>query len=149
MRHSFLGIFENRVLGVALLSWAIAQVLKVIIDIVRTRKFDISRLIGSGGMPSSHTSFVVALALAIGFSQGFDTAGFALSSAFALVVMYDAAGVRRAAGQQASVLNQIVTDLFMGGKPPDQAMLKELLGHTPMEVFAGMAIGILTAVWLG
>lgn len=141
-------LFRNAVLGTALLAWAIAQVLKVIILLITTRKLDWTRLIGSGGMPSSHAAFVVSLAMAIGFSQGFESAVFALAAVFALVVMYDAAGVRRAAGKQARLLNRIVTELVEERKKLDYEVLKELLGHTPVEVFAGAVLGALTAAWL-
>lgn len=141
-------LFDNAVLGVAVLSWAVAQILKVIILLITTRKLDLTRLIGSGGMPSSHAAFVVSLGMGIGFSQGFDTALFALAAVFALVVMYDAAGVRRAAGIQARLLNRIVTEMIEEGKKPDYEVLKELLGHTPVEVFAGAMLGAMIAAWL-
>lgn len=140
-------LFQNRVLGTALLGWIIAQVLKVVVLLITMRRLDLTRLTGSGGMPSSHAAFVVSLAMGIGFTEGFDTALFALSAVFALVVMYDAAGVRRAAGVQARLLNRIVIDLIEEGKKPRYEVLKELLGHTPVEVFAGAVVGAMTAVW--
>lgn len=141
-------LFENKVLGVALLSWLIAQVLKVIILLITTRRLDLTRIVGSGGMPSSHAAFVVSLAMGVGYSAGFDSALFALASVFALVVMYDAAGVRRAAGKQAKLLNRMMVDLFEAGKKPQEETLKELLGHTPVEVFAGAVVGAMAAAWL-
>lgn len=141
-------LFQNRVLGTALLGWFVAQVLKVIIILITTRKLDLSRMLGSGGMPSSHAAFVVSLAFGIGFTQGFDSAVFALSSVFALVVMYDAAGVRRAAGRQARLLNRIVVELVEERKKPDYERLKELLGHTPVEVLAGALLGAFVATWI-
>lgn len=146
--HDFEMLFSNRVLGVAMLAWLIAQVLKVIILLIVTRRLDLTRMIGSGGMPSSHAAFVVSLTFAIGFTTGFETALFALSAVFALVVMYDAAGVRRAAGIQAKMVNRIVTELIEEGKKPDYEILKELLGHTPVEVFAGAVLGAFVAAWL-
>lgn len=140
-------LFQNRVLGTALLGWIIAQVLKVVVLLITMRRLDLTRLTGSGGMPSSHAAVVVSLAMGIGFTEGFDTALFALSAVFALVVMYDAAGVRRAAGVQARLLNRIVIDLIEEGKKPRYEVLKELLGHTPVEVFAGAVVGAMTAVW--
>lgn len=146
--HDLEMLFENQVLGTALLAWLLAQVLKVPILLISSKKLDLSRLAGSGGMPSSHASFVVGLAFAIGFSHGFETGIFALATVFALVVMYDAAGVRRAAGIQAKLLNRIVKDLIEEGKAPRYVVLKELLGHTPIEVFAGAVLGAMTAAWL-
>lgn len=140
--------FSNAVLGAALLAWVIAQALKVVILLVMTRRLDLTRMLGAGGMPSSHAAIVVALAMAIGFSQGFDTPLFAMASVFALVVMYDAAGVRRAAGVQARLLNRIVHELIEEGKKPDYEVLKELLGHTPVEVFAGAVVGAMVAAWV-
>lgn len=146
--HDLEMLFDNRVLGTALFAWLIAQVLKVIILLITTRKLDLTRMIGSGGMPSSHAAIVVSLAFAVGFSQGFDTPLFAMATVFALVVMYDAAGVRRAAGAQARLLNRIVTDLIEEGKKPRYEVLKELLGHTPVEVFAGAVLGAFVAAWV-
>ncbi len=137
--------FENRVLGTAIVAWFVAQVLKVIIVSVGAKKLTLSRMIGSGGMPSSHAAFVVSLAFAVGFRVGFDSAVFALAAVFAIVVMYDAAGVRRAAGKQAKLLNQIVVDLLEERQLPHHETLKELLGHTPVEVFAGAAVGAFVA----
>jgi len=140
-------LFQNRVLGTALLAWILAQVLKVLIASAVTRTIAVSRVFGSGGMPSSHAAFVMSLSLSIGFETGFDSAVFALSAVFAMVVMYDAAGVRRAAGKQAKLLNSIVMHWIGEGKPPDYEQLKELLGHTPVEVFAGAVLGAMIAAW--
>lgn len=140
-------LFNNRVLGTAMLAWAIAQVLKVVVLLITRRRLDLTRLTGSGGMPSSHAAFVVSLAMGIGVTEGFDTPLFAMATVFALVVMYDAAGVRRAVGIQARLLNSVVIDLIEEGKKPRYEVLKELLGHTPVEVFAGAVVGAMTAVW--
>ncbi len=139
-------IFQNSVLQTAVLSWFIAQAIKVIIVLIKDKKFDFTRITGSGGMPSSHSSFSVSLAVSIGYCSGFDSVIFGLAAAFAIVVMYDATGVRRSAGQQAAILNKIVEKIgkekfFETGKK-----LKELLGHTPVEVVAGATLGILIAV---
>ena len=138
-------LFENNVLGAALLAWLVAQVLKAAITSVENGRLVLSRLTGSGGMPSSHSAFVVSLAFGVGFRVGFDSAVFALAAVFALVVMYDAAGVRRETGIQAKLLNQIVTDLIGQGTLPQQGQIKELLGHTPVEVLAGAIIGAFVA----
>lgn len=140
-------VFDNLVLGTAMLAWFIAQFLKVILYSINEKHLDFSRMIGAGGMPSSHAAFVVAMSFAIGYQTGFDSAVFALSAAFALVVMYDAAGVRRAAGTQAKLLNRMVVDLIEEGHLPQYELLKELLGHTPVEVFAGAALGVAVASW--
>lgn len=137
-------IENNNVLWVSILSWFIAQVLKVIITVLKYKKLDFSRLVGSGGMPSSHSSFVMALSVGIGKVIGFDTPMFAFSIVFAFVVMYDASGVRRAAGKQAKILNKIMDEMKHFQFNLD-GNLKELLGHTPIEVFAGAILGIVIA----
>ncbi len=135
---------RNHILNVAVLSGLIAQVLKVIIVILTTKKIDMKRLTGSGGMPSSHTAFVVALSTAVGRDSGWDSPLFALAVVFAAIVMYDAAGVRRAAGEQAAILNVIIED-FRDQHQFKQERLKELIGHTPFEVLAGAILGIFIA----
>ena len=138
-----LKVFENDVLICAVISWFAAQALKVPIYALIEKKFNFRRFFGSGGMPSSHTSFVVALALMVGQRIGFNSAEFAISFVLACIVMYDAAGVRREAGTQAVVINQILRDVLIDGKPISDEALKELVGHTPLEVFAGAVLGIL------
>lgn len=147
--HSVLEIFRNQILLCAMTSWFIAQALKVPIYWLVERELNWHRWIGSGGMPSSHTALVVALAAMIGARMGFDTGEFALSLALAIIVMYDAAGVRREAGTQAVVINRILHDLFVDAKHISEADLKELVGHTPLEVFAGALLGlIITGLYL-
>lgn len=131
----------------AIIAWFIAQVMKMIIVLIKDKKVNFERLIGSGGMPSSHSALVVSLAAAIGLTEGFGSPLFALSTVFALVVMYDAAGVRRAAGQQAAILNKIVDSLVKSDFSRTEKRLKELLGHTPVQVFAGALLGIAVALW--
>ena len=137
-------IIDNKVLVTCITAWFIAQLIKIILTFYKSKVIDLTRLVGSGGMPSSHTSFVMALATAIGKIYGWNSPLFALSVCFASVVMYDAAGVRRAAGYQAKVLNMIIDDLAHH-KPLGNERLKELLGHTPKEVLAGAVLGILIA----
>lgn len=137
---------HNGVLGTAVLGWFVAQILKVIFVFVTDKKFNFSRIVGSGGMPSSHSSFVTSLATAVGLVEGFDSTFFAICVVIALIVMYDAAGVRRAAGQQARILNKIVDEWEHGDFSLTEIKLKELLGHTPMEVIAGAILGIIIAV---
>lgn len=134
---------------IPVIAWAIAQAFKVIIDSVQNRRFDIRRLASSSGMPSSHTALVLSLTTVIGSRRGIDSPEFAISAVFSSVVMYDATGVRRAAGHQARVLNRIIDDLFHQEGIKEER-LRELLGHTPVEVIAGALLGILVAlVFLG
>ena len=130
-----------------MLAWTIAQTAKVLIALLKTRHLDISLWASPGGMPSSHAAFVSALATTVGLDQGFDSALFAACVVFASVVMYDAAGVRRAASIQARIINQIVDELFHG-QPVREERLRELLGHTPVEVLVGSLVGIVVG-WLG
>ncbi len=138
-------LLNNMVLWVAILSWAVAQIIKVIIELYRTKKINVSLFIGSGGMPSSHSSFVTSMTTGIGFKEGFDSTMFAISAIISLIVMYDAAGVRRAAGKQAAVLNVMMKNYDFQGLKID-ARLKELLGHSPVEVAAGAILGILISI---
>ncbi len=138
----FSQLFNNRIIWISLLAWFIAQFLKVILTIISVKKLDLTRFIGSGGMPSSHAALVVSLATSIGLQEGFNSPIFALSLVVALVVMYDAAGVRRAAGKQAAVLNEIVAELQSLHTIREEKLI-ELLGHTPVEVIAGAALGII------
>jgi hypothetical protein len=141
-----LRIINNSVLQTAVLAWFVAQIMKVIIVFIIEKRIDFTRITGSGGMPSSHSSFTVALATAVGFISGFDSVAFAIAAAFSFVVMYDASGVRRSAGQQAVILNKIVERIGKDDLTETGKKLKELLGHTPMEVFAGALLGIIIAV---
>lgn len=134
-------MINNKFLYVPLIVWFCIQLFKVIYELVTTKKFNFKRILGAGGMPSSHTAVVTTLSAMIGKSQGFDTPIFAVSVIFALVVMYDAAGVRRAAGKQAHLLNKLVETPGLSGVEV-QEKLVEVLGHTPLQVFVGAAIGI-------
>lgn len=145
-RMYFQQLLQNSVLGTAVIGWGTAQILKFILVLVIYKRFDFRRFIGSGGMPSSHSSLVVSLTMSIGFIKGFDSLMFALSAVMSLVVMYDAAGVRRSAGQQAAILNKIVEDWGRADYSLTEKKLKELLGHTPVEVIAGAILGIIIAI---
>ncbi len=142
--HFWDGIYHNQVFQVAFVSWFLAQFFKVVLTFVTDGKLNLYRMVGSGGMPSSHSSFVTGLTTAVGLVEGFETPAFAVSLVLALVVMYDASGVRRAVGMQAMLLNRIIEDIYEN-KPIDHKRLKELVGHTPVEVFFGAALGILVA----
>lgn len=135
-------IINNRVIQAAALAWAVAQGLKVILTLCISRKFDKSRVLGSGGMPSSHSAMVCAMLTTIGFREGFSSSIFALAFCFAGVVMYDAAGVRRSTGKNAAVINHMLDGLATNGYIFDEERLKELVGHTPIQVLAGALLGI-------
>ena len=140
----------NYYLNMSILSWLTAQVIKVLIALFITRKFDLERLIGSGGMPSSHSALVCGLATAVFIRHGFMSFEFAVAAVLALIVMYDAMGVRRAAGEQAKTLNKLVNWYVFHKQSEEEdppvletdKMLKELIGHTPLEVISGALLGI-------
>ena len=138
-------LVTNKYLYVPLLLWFCIQVFKVICDLVKTKKFNFKRIMGAGGMPSSHTAVVTSLAMLVGKSEGFDSAMFAVALVFAMVVMYDAAGVRRAAGKQAHLLNKIIETPGLTGVEV-QERLVEVLGHTPIQVIVGAAIGVIVGL---
>lgn len=142
---SIAGILNNHILFIILLGWFVAQAIKIPIHRIVEHEWDLTRFFGSGGMPSSHSSMVTAGAVAIGALQGFDSPSFALAVAFAMIVMYDAAGVRRETGTQAAVINQILKDVLINGKQISDEELKELVGHTPLEVACGAVTGLLVA----
>jgi len=141
--------FGNRVVLAAFAAWAIAQGIKVILTLIISRQFDVSRLFGSGGMPSSHSALVCAMVTSIGYAEGFSSSVFALGACFAAVVMYDAAGVRRSTGKNAAVLNHLLDGLAGNGFVFDEERLKELVGHTPVQVVAGALLGILVGTLIG
>lgn len=142
-------IFTNHAVLAAALAWTVAQLLKVILTMIVNRKIDYSRMVGSGGMPSSHSAMVCALVTAIGFSEGFDSSVFALAACFAAVVMYDAAGVRRSTGKNAAVINHLLDGLVGNGFVFNEERLQELVGHTPVQVCAGALLGILIGTLVG
>ena len=139
----------NPILLAALSAWLIAQVSKVFIEFFTLRRWNWALVFEAGGMPSSHSAMVSATALLVGMRLGFDTAIFAISAMLAMIVIYDATGVRRESGKQAVLINSIIQELTKGKIPP-QEKLKEMLGHTPGEAFSGLALGLTIAVvlWL-
>ncbi len=139
-------LLANPVAQATFLSWVVAQILKVLIELLWHHKLNLRLLTSAGGMPSSHSASVCALATAVAIREGTSSTLFVVSLLFAIVVMYDAAGVRRAASIQARILNQIIDELFQG-HPISETHLRELLGHTPFEVVAGAALGIFGAWW--
>ena len=144
-RPIFGQIRSNEILMIAILAWAIAQFFKIISWAFVSRDLNFKRLVDPGGMPSSHSAFVTSLATGLGLREGFDSPIFALATVFSLIVMYDASGVRRAAGKQARVLNAIIEDLNRRQLHPER--LRELLGHTPFEVLVGALLGVIIAIW--
>lgn len=141
-------LFHNRVLITAVLGWAVAQVVKTIIDLALNKKVNFERLVGSGGMPSCHSSTVCAMCVAAGIEYGLDSAAFAIAAILAIIVMYDARGVRRETGTQAEILNQIMDFFRMPENGVfklefDQDKLKVLIGHTPLQVICGAILGII------
>ncbi len=138
-----LDILSNPVIQAAALAWAIAQALKVVLTLIISKRFDSSRMLGSGGMPSSHSAMTCAMLMALGFREGFTSSLFALAFCFSGVVMYDAAGVRRSTGKNAAVLNHLMDALSGDGYAFDEERLKELVGHTPIQVLAGALLGVL------
>lgn len=139
----------NPIFEVSFWAWFTAQLLKVIYELIKHRRLDFSRMVSAGGMPSSHAAFVAGLTTSVGHVVGWGSPELAICLVVALIIMYDAAGVRRAAGKQARLLNQIVAHLQHGGKiNSEKEKLKELLGHTPVEVVAGAALGVVISFFL-
>ena len=122
----------------------VAQSVKIMLGVARLKRFDFRWLIGTGGMPSTHAAGVSALSFAIGLHTGFDSPLFAVAVAFTIITLFDAQGVRRWSGRQAQVLNKMIEDMYFQRRIQEQR-LKELLGHTPLEVLAGVCVGLLTA----
>ncbi len=133
-------LLNNDIIIISIASWATAHIIKMILDLITSGKIDWELMVASGGMPSSHSSFVCALATSVGLNTGFDSSLFAVCFVLAVVVMYDAAGVRRAAGSHAAIINKIMTGLNIKDEK-----LKELLGHTPIQVGAGAILGVIIA----
>ena len=129
----------------ALLGWMVAQTIKMFCSLLKSRRLDFSYMVSTGGMPSAHSAMASGLAMSLGLCEGFSSAFFAIGTAFAVVVMFDAQSVRAAAGEQARLLNQIVDELLHEHHLSEKK-LKELLGHTRLEVFMGMLTGIFTAL---
>lgn len=141
-------LLQNRILVVPLVAWIISQVLKVIIVFAVERKLDLSYLTTPGGMPSAHSAIVAALATSIAQELGVGSPLFAVAVIFAFIVMYDATGVRQAVGTHARILNRLLEDILVGHQL-NEARLRELIGHSPLQVGAGAALGItLALIWV-
>jgi acid phosphatase family membrane protein YuiD len=140
-------LFVNRWIIVAFSAWLLAQLIKLVINYVQTRRVDFHFLVSSGNMPSAHCALVSSLATTIGISEGLDSVIFAISGVLAMIVIYDAATVRHTVGQQSTILNRILDDFFRPDDPIQKRM-REFIGHTRLEVIVGVLLGIL-AGWLG
>ncbi len=145
--EGLMDLIQNKYIYVPIMLWFLIQLFKVIYDLVTTRKFNFKRIMGAGGMPSSHSAVVVSIATLIGKYEGLGSPMFALAFAFAFIVMYDACGVRRAAGKQAAVLNKIINTPHLSGVEIS-GKLVELLGHTPTQVLVGALIGLVAGIIL-
>jgi acid phosphatase family membrane protein YuiD len=144
--QDFQQVLHNQILLISLLACFTAQGLKALIELIRDGKVSLRYLVSSGGMPSAHSALVGALATGVGLQMGWSSAEFAIAALFAVIVMYDAAGVRQAAGKQARILNQIIDEMFQEGKEFNEERLKELIGHTPFQVLVGLSLGIGIAI---
>jgi acid phosphatase family membrane protein YuiD len=144
MNPVFADLFTNRVLMAGLIAWTLAQLIKLPLNYLLRREWDWSLLIAAGGMPSSHSALVTGVSIAIGLQEGFGSPLFAIAGIVAAIVIYDATGVRRHAGDHARVLNLMIDELLTG-HPLAEKELKEVLGHTPREVIGGILLGILIA----
>src|SRR5436190_19173389 len=138
-------IVDNRVLITAVCAWLFAQLIKLVIELIRTHRVNLRYLGSAGGMPSSHSAFVTSLATAVGREDGFGSSLFAICFVFGSIVMYDAAGVRQAVSIQARILNRMLDELFTQHAFSERR-LRELLGHTPLEVSAGCALGLVVGI---
>ena len=140
-----MNITDFKYLYVPILMWIGIQTFKVIYDLVKTKKFNFKRILGAGGMPSSHSAVVTSLATLVGKNEGITSPIFAVAIIFAFVVMYDAAGVRRAAGKQAKLLNKLVETPGLSGVQVGEKLV-EVLGHTPTQVIVGAIIGVIAGL---
>ncbi|HKI53064.1 MAG TPA: divergent PAP2 family protein [Anaerolineales bacterium] len=138
-------VFQNKALVAGLIAWLLAQVIKLPLDYLYSRKWNWALLLTTGGMPSSHSSLLTATTLGIGLYHGFDSPVFAIAVAITMVVVYDAAGVRRQAGIHAQRINVLFNEL-LHGHTPDEKELREVLGHTPLEVAGGILLGFIVAI---
>lgn len=139
-------IFGNKYLDVVVLAWFAAQGYKFLVCSIKEKKLNLKKFFESGGMPSSHSSSVMSLVTVVGLARGVQSIEFAICAIFAAIVMYDAAGVRRAAGTQAKVINKIADNLEKDGYEILEENLKELLGHTPVEVVTGALLGVIVGI---
>lgn len=147
MRPAVGAWFANHALVSWLVACCVSQGIKIMLGVIRLKRFDFRWLFGTGGMPSTHAAGVTALSTSIGMEHGFASPLFAIALAFTIITVFDAQGVRRWSGRQAQILNKMMEDMYFKRRIQEQR-LKELLGHTPMEVLAGMVVGLATALTL-
>lgn len=147
LRTDLVEFSKNYIFGTTVAAWIIAQFIKVLLGVFREKRFNFRWFVGTGGMPSSHAAGVSALSTSVGVSYGFDSAIFAVTLVFTLIVLFDSQGVRFSTGKMAGVLNKMLDDIYWK-KRLDDKQLKEFLGHTPIEVFAGIALGIMVSLLL-
>jgi acid phosphatase family membrane protein YuiD len=142
-------LLNNGMLISCLLGWFLAQAVKPFVHYARTRRWNWGLWFSAGGMPSSHSALMSSMALSVGLFEGFGSAEFAIAVAITMIVVYDAAGVRRQAGMHAERINRMINELF-SGQPLSEKQLKEVLGHTPRQVIVGVIFGMTIAVvvWL-
>ena len=143
----FGNILNNHVLITGLAGWLLAQILKIPIGFLRTHRWNWALFFGAGGMPSSHSSLITSTAAAVGLYYGFDNPIFGVATAIAMIVVYDATGIRRQAGKQAAKINILVEELLQG-HPISEEHLREVLGHTPLEALGGVLLGLAVAMGL-
>ena len=140
-------LIRNDILVCSFVSWLIAQILKLLINWRVKHTLDWRRMFGMGGMPSSHTAFLVAMTVMVGAREGLDSTLFAMTFAFTAVVVYDAMGVRYQTGEQSKVINRILHEMLVEGKKLTEEKMQELVGHTPLELAFGGLIGLITPVF--
>ncbi len=145
MKNDFMAFVQSKYIYIPFLLWFCIQLFKLIYDLCTTKKFNFKRIMGAGGMPSSHSAVVVGLATLIGKYEGVSSPIFAVSFILAFVVMYDACGIRRAAGKQAALLNKLIETPGLTGMQVSEKLV-EVLGHTPIQVFVGAIIGVIVGL---
>ncbi|MCK4994463.1 MAG: divergent PAP2 family protein [Candidatus Omnitrophica bacterium] len=143
----FSQIIGNRIIWASFFSWGIAQIIKIISGVIKEKRFDFKWLMMTGGMPSAHSAGVSALATAVGMFSGFDSIVFAITAIFALIIMFDAQGLRRSTGRQAEALNKMMEEIYIKHEFKQERLL-ELIGHTPVEVFVGAVLGSVVAIFV-
>ena len=143
----FAEILRNKIIWASFFAWGLAQLIKIFSGVIKEKRFDFKWLMMTGGMPSAHSAGVSALATAVGVYSGFSSVFFAITAIFALIIMFDAQGVRRMTGRQAEVLNKLMEDIYVKHELKHERLL-ELIGHTPVEVFMGAILGIVIAIFV-
>jgi hypothetical protein len=136
---------KNYIFLTSFAAWLIAQTIKVVLGVIREKRFNFRWFVGTGGMPSAHAASVASLSTSVGITYGFDSALFAVALTFTLIIMFDAQTTRHSSGRQAEILNKMLDDIYWKHKLDDEK-LKEFLGHTPIQVFVGAGLGIVVSL---